>query len=74
MQYSTQNYWVSERWLSFGILNTNTTFRKKNLVPSSGEGRETSALLGRLERGNHNLYLCGVHPVLERTNFICIFI
>jgi hypothetical protein len=32
----------------------NTTFRKLDLFPSSGNGRETPTLLGRLERGNLN--------------------
>jgi hypothetical protein len=32
----------------------NTTFRKVDLFPSSGEGRETSILLGLLERANIN--------------------
>jgi hypothetical protein len=32
----------------------NTTFRKLDLFPSSGEERETSTLLGPLERDNHN--------------------
>jgi hypothetical protein len=32
----------------------NTTFRKLDLFPSSGEGRETPTLLGPLERANLN--------------------
>jgi hypothetical protein len=32
----------------------NTTFRELDLLPFSGEGRETPTLLGRLERGNLN--------------------
>jgi hypothetical protein len=32
-------------------------FRKLDLFPSSGEGRETSTLLGPLERANHNQWL-----------------
>jgi hypothetical protein len=32
----------------------NTTFRKLDLFPSSGEGRETPTLLGTLERANPN--------------------
>jgi hypothetical protein len=32
----------------------NTTFQKLDLFPSSGEGRETTTLLGPLERANLN--------------------
>jgi hypothetical protein len=37
----------------FSILE-NTTFRKLDLFPSSGEGREIPTLLGSLERANLN--------------------
>jgi hypothetical protein len=36
-EISTQNYWNSELFPSSGILE-NTTFRKLDLFPSSGEG------------------------------------
>jgi hypothetical protein len=42
----------------------NTTFRKLDIFPSSGEGRKTLTLLGSLERANlnrwatHIAYLC----------------
>jgi hypothetical protein len=36
MVYNTQNYWVLGLFLSSGILE-NTTFRKLDLCPSSGE-------------------------------------
>jgi hypothetical protein len=37
MVYNTQNYWVFGLFPSSGILE-NTTFRKLDLFPSSGEG------------------------------------
>jgi hypothetical protein len=37
MVYNTQNYWVLGLFPSSGILE-NTTFRKLDLFPSSGEG------------------------------------
>jgi hypothetical protein len=38
---STQSYWVSGLFPSSGVLGTrNTTFRKPDLFPSSGEGEE----------------------------------
>jgi hypothetical protein len=37
MVYNTQNYWVFYLFPSSGILE-NTTFRKLDLFPSSGEG------------------------------------
>jgi hypothetical protein len=37
MVYSTQNYWVFGLFPSSGILE-NTTFRKLDLFPFSGEG------------------------------------
>jgi hypothetical protein len=41
-----QNYWVSELCPSSGILSAgSTTFRKLDLVRSSGEERETPTLL-----------------------------
>jgi hypothetical protein len=37
MMYDTQNYWVFGLFTSAGILE-NTTIRKLDLFPSSGEG------------------------------------
>jgi hypothetical protein len=37
MVFNTQNYWVFGHFPSSGILE-NTTFRKQDLFPSSGEG------------------------------------
>jgi hypothetical protein len=54
MMYNTQNYWVFGLFLLSGILE-NTTFRKLDLFPSSGEGGEkTPTQLGPLERANLN--------------------
>jgi hypothetical protein len=48
---STKNYWVIGLCPSSGILETrNTTFRKLDLFPSSGEGGKTLSQLGPLER------------------------
>jgi hypothetical protein len=42
MVYRTQNYWVFGHFPSSGILEIeNTTFRKLDLFPSSGEGENT---------------------------------
>jgi hypothetical protein len=55
-----QNHWVSGLCQSSGILNTrklvleNTTFRKLDLFPSSGEGKGTPTLLSQYERSNLN--------------------
>jgi hypothetical protein len=50
MAYNIQNYWVFGLFTSSGILE-NTTFRKLNLFPSSGEGGEkTPTQFGPLER------------------------
>jgi hypothetical protein len=53
MVYDTHNYWGFVLGQSSGILKTleNTTFRKPDLFPSSGEG-ETPIPLGPLERAN----------------------
>jgi hypothetical protein len=51
MVHETQNYWASGLCPSPGILY-NITFRKLDLFPSSGEGRETPTLLGHLQRAN----------------------
>jgi hypothetical protein len=41
MLYSTQSYWASGLFSSSGVLgNRNTTFRKLDLLPSSGEAGE----------------------------------
>jgi hypothetical protein len=39
-------------------MTRNTTFRKLDLFPSSGDGRETPTLIGSLERYNlnHRIY------------------
>jgi hypothetical protein len=49
---------------SSGILNylENTTFRKLDLFPSSGEGRETPAVLCPLERSNLNHWTWKLAP------------
>jgi hypothetical protein len=49
-----QNCWVS------GFC---TTFRKKDLFPSSGEGSQTATLLGRLESAKFT------RPVIEVSSF-----
>jgi hypothetical protein len=56
MVYSALNNWVFGLCPSSGILEIkNTTFRKLDLFPSSGErDRETPTLLGPLERANLN--------------------
>jgi hypothetical protein len=52
---STQNHWISGICPSTGIVTTmKYNFRKLDLFPSSGEGRETPTLLGPLERDNLN--------------------
>jgi hypothetical protein len=37
MVYSTQNYWVFGLFSSSGVLGSRNTFRKLDLLPSSGE-------------------------------------
>jgi hypothetical protein len=58
MVYSIQNYWVFGHFSSSGILrNRNTTFRKLDLFPSSGEGgggEKTPTQLFPLERAHLN--------------------
>jgi hypothetical protein len=55
MVYSTQDYWVFGFFPSSGVLGSrNTTFRKVDLCPFSGEGEETTTQLGSLERANLN--------------------
>jgi hypothetical protein len=57
MVYSTQNYWVLGLFQSSGVPGSrNTTFRKVDLFPSSGEGgrEKTPTQLGHLERANLN--------------------
>jgi hypothetical protein len=50
MVYNTQNYWVFGLSPSSGILE-NTTFRKLDLFPSSGEdGGEDTYLFGPLRK------------------------
>jgi hypothetical protein len=50
-----QDYWVFGRCPSSGILtHKNTTFRKLDLFPSSGDEGTTSALLGPSEKTNVN--------------------
>jgi hypothetical protein len=51
MVYNTQEYRVFGLFLSSDILKK-TTFRKRDLFPSSGEGWKTSTMLGPLERAN----------------------
>jgi hypothetical protein len=54
MACNTRSWWCSPPppvSLSAGVLK-NTTFRKLDLFQSSCEGRETSSLLGPLERAN----------------------
>jgi hypothetical protein len=69
MVYNTQKYGGLGLFPSSGILE-NTTFRKLDLFPSSGEGGgETPTQLGPLERANRynreiigNSVLCWVRP------------
>jgi hypothetical protein len=50
MVYNTQNYWVFGLFPSSGILE-NTTFRKPDLFPSSGEdGGEDTHSVGPLRK------------------------
>jgi hypothetical protein len=54
MVYNNHNYCF---WTFSIVRNSkqkNTTFRKRDLFPSSDEGRETAILLGCLERANLN--------------------
>jgi hypothetical protein len=52
MMYDTQNRCGSGLYPSSAIKNYDTTIRKMDLFPSSGEGRNTPTLLGPLERAN----------------------
>jgi hypothetical protein len=69
MVFNAQNRWVSELCLSSGIVTTkkNTAFRKMDLFPFSGEGKETPTLLGPSERAN--LYHCSRSIVI----LSCVF-
>jgi hypothetical protein len=61
--YDTQNYGVFGLCPSSRILNLeNITFRKLDLFPFPGEGGETPALLGPLQKTNLN-------PVIEVSSF-----
>jgi hypothetical protein len=49
MVYSTQNYWGFGLFPLSGVFGSrNTTFRKLDLFPSSGEGEKTPTYLGPL--------------------------
>jgi hypothetical protein len=54
VEVGTKDFRVFGLFPSSGILKTqkNTTFRKLDLFPSSGEGWETPTLLGPLEIAN----------------------
>jgi hypothetical protein len=58
MVYNTQNHWVYGLCPSSGSLNTrkHNFFSKLGLFPSSGDRRETHALLGPLESANLNQF------------------
>jgi hypothetical protein len=53
MVYNTLDYGVFGLYPSSDVLK-DTTFRKLDLFPSSGEGLEIPTLLGPLERANLN--------------------
>jgi hypothetical protein len=53
MVYNTQNYWVSGQCPSSENLNT-TTHKVSDLSPSLGKRKETTTLLGPLERAKLN--------------------
>jgi hypothetical protein len=62
MVYNTQNYWGFGLFTSSGILG-NTTFRKLDLFPSSGEGGgEDTYSVGPLERANLNHWILTWRP------------
>jgi hypothetical protein len=76
--YSTQKYRVSGLFPSSGVLGSrNTTFRKLDLFPFSGEGGEDTQL-GPLERANLNLI--GIFPAFvlkwekprKNQNILCL--
>jgi hypothetical protein len=53
--YSIQNHWGPGLCPSFGILSTvlkNAAFRRLDVFPFSGEGKEIPTLLGTLKRAN----------------------
>jgi hypothetical protein len=53
MVYNNQDYWVFGLCPSSGILkDTKEHTLQNDLVPSSGEGWETSAVLGPIKRAN----------------------
>jgi hypothetical protein len=57
----TKNHWVYVLCLSSGILNIRKhMFRKLNLFPSSGEGREIPTHFGPLEKENLNHWSGGL--------------
>jgi hypothetical protein len=68
----SQNCWVFGLFPSAGILE-NTTFRKLDLFPSSGEGEvKTPTQFVPLERANLNHWTFGLFPssgILENTTF-----
>jgi hypothetical protein len=51
---NTQYYWGSGPCPSSGIKKLECNISKRDLFPSSGEGRKTPTLLGPLERANLN--------------------
>jgi hypothetical protein len=59
MAYNTKDYFLFGLCPSFGILKTqkNTTFRKPDMFPSSGEGA-TPYLLSPLESDNLRVLVC----------------
>jgi hypothetical protein len=58
MVYKTQDYWVFGLCPSPGnIKNSNTTFRKPDLFPSSGDGWESPTVLGPVYTANLNHFV-----------------
>jgi hypothetical protein len=52
----------------------NTEFRKLDLFPSSGEGREISTLLGLLERDNLNHWKHNLLEIDQVSETLCFLV
>jgi hypothetical protein len=72
MVYNTHDYRVVGLCPSSGILKAqkDTTFRKLNLFPSSGEGWETPTLSGPLGRVNLNYWTTYVAIKINSVAFV----
>jgi hypothetical protein len=73
MVYNTQNYWVFGLIPSSGILE-NTTFRKLDLYPSSGEsGGEDTYSVGPLRKSYSILSVVPLPLYEAQIKFIILF-